>query len=1196
MSVSVYNKISRGNYCFAVANVILLLFVLPVLCLSNDGDFAKRHNVVPSPAGAQRFVTIQPGQSGILFTNRLAGLEFYKNMVAHNGAGVAVGDVNGDNMADVYLCNIQGANALYLNQGDFHFKSEPQAAPLQDKMSTGAAIADVDNDGDNDLLVNGIQSGTRLFLNDSRGHFELNENSGLDSSGTTSSLALADIDGDGDLDLYVAHYIDRMYLADPTTRFDYSRKGDQWGVTRINGESALKPRWKDRFTVSNSGRVRELPEADRIYLNNGDGTFRDVSTESMFVVEREVRSLASLREWGLAVTFRDVNNDLLPDIYVCNDFPNPDRFWINQGNSQFKLASHLNIRHTSRSSMGVDFTDLNADGVPDFMLMDMLDPGRARRLVQLDKEVDRSSRLLDWTYVPRFNRNVLMVSQGWQQWFDTAYYSGVEASAWSWNVRFLDADLDGDDDIIVTNGFSFDTMDMDGSLQLKEARKVESRDARSLYETRRLQPLYNSPNKLFRNDGGLMFQESGEEFGFAHDGITYGLGVADFDNDGDLDFITNNLNEAPSLYCNTAQEPRILVRLVGGVGSKVYLHHAGGKTVREKVSGGGYLSDDNGDMVFAANTLGPQGVLEVEWRDGSKSTRIERPKLNSIYRVEKQEAVKRVAKHEVSLVKPMFERLVDAISFRHFPRLEKDFDENPFLLRRLSATAPPMLCRDFDGNGWMDVGFQLARNRGVQVFLNQNGRRFKSVASEYNDSGDLMPNAGWISGLMINDGQPTFDGVLNRVIPELKTDQQVRLLLRADINGDSSVDVVMFTQSSLSQHPASSRAIVLLQRAGVFQRSSVWEKSFGELGQVASAVCLDMDGDHDADLLVSREVGSIALFENRGDRFVDVSRSSGLSRFVGLWQGLVVGDFDNDGRIDFAAGNLGRNSSLEPYRKELVHLSRSGEMRLSLFALKREGVLLPIDDMDLFARVVDRSKLPQRYRDFSDTDLTAVLDSFGSIQQRKINCFETSVFLNRGNIFERLELPSVAQWSPTSSINVADFDVDGREDLFLSQNWYSIRPDLGRLDSSAGVILLGQGDGTFKPVTPARSGLAVLGESRNAVVTDFDRDGRSDIMATQTLGQAQLYLGQSRNRGIRINFIDNGIQAKYIGCSVRLIYPNGTGSPRRWFHSGDGVLAQCVLEQVLGFEEWPVSIQCEWSNGTKQTIPVGPEKYDYMLP
>ncbi|MCP4858324.1 MAG: VCBS repeat-containing protein, partial [Fuerstiella sp.] len=214
-----------------------------------------------------------------------------------------------------------------------------------------------------------------------------------------------------------------MHLADPTTRFEYSRSGEQWAVTRINGESALKPKWKGRFTVSDTGRVRELPEADRLYLNNADGTFQDVSAEPMFIVNGESRALASFREWGLAVTFRDVNNDLLPDLYVCNDFANPDRFWINQGNGTFELVTHRNIRHTSRSSMGVDFTDLNADGVPDFMLLDMLDPDRARRLVQLEKEIPRSSRLLDWTYVPRFNRNVLMISQGGQQWFDTAYYS-----------------------------------------------------------------------------------------------------------------------------------------------------------------------------------------------------------------------------------------------------------------------------------------------------------------------------------------------------------------------------------------------------------------------------------------------------------------------------------------------------------------------------------------------------------------------------------------------------------------------------------------------------------------------------------------------------------------------------------------------------------------------------------------------------
>ena len=217
--------------------------------------------------------------------------------------------------------------------------------------------------------------------------------------------------------------------------------------------------------------------------------------------------------------------------------------------------------------MGVDFTDLNGAGVPDFMLLDMLDPSRAKRLVQLEKEVERSSRLLDWRYVPRFNRNVLMVSQGGPLWFDTAYYSGVEASAWSWNVRFIDADLDGDDDMLVTNGFGFDTMDMDASLKLKAAQKSGRKDARTLYESKKIQPRYDSPNQLFRNDGELRFANAGEEFGFAHHGITYGSAMADLDNDGDLDLITNNLNEAPSLYKNTSQEPRIQVRLKGGVGS-----------------------------------------------------------------------------------------------------------------------------------------------------------------------------------------------------------------------------------------------------------------------------------------------------------------------------------------------------------------------------------------------------------------------------------------------------------------------------------------------------------------------------------------------------------------------------------------------------------------------------------------------------
>ena len=1193
---------SQSNKSFVcallgAAVVILFFCSVPVVGQSSDENFAVEHTkVTASAVGVKRFEIVSPRQSGITFTNQLTGLEYYKNMVAHNGAGVAVGDVNGDDLADVFLCNIQGDNALYLNQGNFRFKPIKGPQEMKAVISTGAALVDVDGDGDKDLLVNGVKVGTRLFLNDGAGGFELSEVSGLEDSGTTTSMALADVDGDGDLDLYVAHYIDWMHLADPTTRFEYSRRGDKLMVTRVNGESTLKPKWKGRFTVSNTGRVRELPEADRFYLNNGDGTFRDVSNEKRFIIDGESRSLSSLREWGLAVTFRDINNDFLPDLYVCNDFASPDRFWINRGKGKFELTNYNNIRHTSRSSMGVDFTDLNYDGVPDFMLLDMLDPNRDRRLVQLEKEVERSSRLLDWKYVPRFNRNVLMISQGGPLWFDTAYYSGVEASAWSWNVRFLDADLDGDDDMLITNGFAFDTMDIDASLKLKSVQKGVRKDSRSLYELKKLQPRYNSPNQLFRNDGQLRFSESGPAFGFDYNGITYGLGVADFDNDGDLDFITNNLNESPSLYRNTSQEPRIQVRLKGGVGSKVRLRHSNGATVREIFSGGGYLSGDSGEVVFAINISGEKikdSSLEVEWSGGSVVTRVTDLKANSIYHLKKDASIEKDSRKDLSIDKPMFLQKKDAIAFRHFPNLTKDYDENPFLLKRISATAPPALSRDFDGNGWIDVGFQLPRSGAVQVFLNQDGNQFLPLASQYNNPGGLMENTGWLDGFNVIDSKPSFEKSLNEQISVLEINQSLRLLLRADIDGNGFADAIYITQDSMLDHPAASQVFIYLQNDGVFHRARSWEKSLSEIGRVSSAVCIDIDNDQDADLLVAQEAGSIKLFENRDGAFLDISDSSNLGGHVGLWQGLAVGDFNNDGSIDFVAGNIGRNSPLEPYKENLVYLSRSEEPRISLFALQEKGVLLPIDDMDLFSRVVDRTTLPQSYHEFSNANLSVVLKSFGSMNKTKINCLESSVFLNRAGKFERFALPVEAQWSPTSSINVADFDNDGFEDLLLSQNWYSIRPDLGRLDSSAGMILLGEGQGRFQGISSGRSGLEILGECRNSIIADFNHDGRSDILATQTLGQAQLYLGQSEKRGIRLMFDSKIELAKRLGCSVHLSYSNETSSPSRWLHSGDGVLAQCSSEAVLGFKEWPSSIQIVWSDGEMQTILVRPEIYEY---
>ena len=311
-----------------------------------------------------------------------------------------------------------------------------------------------------------------------------------------------------------------------------------------------------------------------------------------------------------------------------------------------------------------------------------------------------------------------------------------------------------------------------------------------------------------------------------------------------------------------------------------------------------------------------------------------------------------------------------------------------------------------------------------------------------------------------------------------------------------------------------------------------------------------MDGDHDADLLVSREPGKHRPLRNRDGAFVDISEAVGLSSHVGLWQGLAVGDFNNDGRVDLSQAILAATVRSEPYRDGLVSLSRGEDPRLTLFALKEGGKLLPIDDMDLYSRVIDRATLPETYREFSDVDLSSVMKSFSPMKQTKITCLDASVFFNRGGRFERVALPGAAQLSPVSAINVADFDNDGRDDLFLSQNWYSTRPDVGRLDSGAGLILLGQAEGQFQPVDSGRSGLRILGENLNAAVADFDRDGTSRYhRAADAWPSAVLLWPGGEARHPAWDFPGRAWPSVW-AARYDLTYADGSDSPRRWLAHG----------------------------------------------
>ena len=366
--------------CTRTAAVVLLSLCYQTVLAQpwSDGPGFRSLEVHPGTNGKAGFTLMNPQATGVLFTNELQGDSFATNLVAHNGAGVAIGDVDGDGWADVYLCSLAGSNRLYRNLGLWRFdEMNPGETACAGQISTGATFADVDGDGDLDLLVNSIGAGTRLFLNNGKARFTEAANSGLSRTASATSLALADMDGDGDLDLYCTHYIDVMHLADPTIRFAMAKRGDRWEVTKVNGESARLPQWKDRFEALADGRVRELPEVEGLYRNDGQGHFTPIQNDRGVFLNEEGKPIPPFRDWGLAVMFRDLNGDGAPDLYVCNDNASPDRVGINSGQGACRLIAPWMLRHTSRSSLGIDFADVDRDGYDDILVVDMLarEPG-----------------------------------------------------------------------------------------------------------------------------------------------------------------------------------------------------------------------------------------------------------------------------------------------------------------------------------------------------------------------------------------------------------------------------------------------------------------------------------------------------------------------------------------------------------------------------------------------------------------------------------------------------------------------------------------------------------------------------------------------------------------------------------------------------------------------------------------------------
>jgi enediyne biosynthesis protein E4 len=681
-----------------------------------------RYAALAVPAeGHTGFTRVDPEESGVRFTNAIPIASVLVNNNLLNGAGVALGDVNGDGLVDLYFCNLGGSNALYLNRGGWRFQdvTEAAGAGCPGQASTAAVFADVTGDGHLDLLVNALGGGTRLFLNDGAGMFREAASPGLARRYGGASMALGDLDGDGLLDLYVANYADMSLL----------RSGGALSFRWIDGKPvAMGPhahrlRWVD-------GKVIELGDPDVVYRNLGGGRFEPLDwTQGAFLDEAGLPLAEPPTELGLSVAIRDINGDGRPDIYVSNDFEFPDRVWIQQASGTFRAIDPLALRNVSHFSMAVDFADINRDGYDDFFVADMLSRSHRLRVRQLGVPNPPARRIGEYADRPLVRRNTLFLNRGDGSYAELANLSGVEASDWTWSVVFLDVDLDGYEDLLIGNGHWFDIQDHDA---IEAMWRQHGRGRPTVQQVRQyllLYPRLLTPNFAFRNRGDLTFEEVGTAWGFDSTRVSQGMALADLDGDGDLDLVINCLNDGPLLYRNETIAPRVAVRLRGdggntrGIGARMILRGgAVAEQSQEMISGGRYLSGDQALRVFAGNREGEPMSLEVRWRSGRLS-RIQGVRSDHLYEVfesgaqerwdQRGEAAVEVAAH--------FVEVSQWLGHRHAEEAYDDFARQPLLPRRLSQLGPGLGWVDVDGDGHEDLVIGSGRAGALGVYRNLGG-------------------------------------------------------------------------------------------------------------------------------------------------------------------------------------------------------------------------------------------------------------------------------------------------------------------------------------------------------------------------------------------------------------------------------------------------------------------------------------------
>ncbi|MEO5817698.1 MAG: VCBS repeat-containing protein [Gemmatimonadaceae bacterium] len=1061
-------------------------------------------------AGTELFSRLPANVTGVRFENTLTETQelnvfTYRNY--YNGGGVAIADLNGDGVPEIILASNSGGPRVYLNKGNFHFRDVTDVAGVKTRKgswSTGVAIADVNGDGRLDIYICHAGPGTpaqranELWINqglnaDSIPTFkEMAAEYGVTDGGYSTQAVFVDYDRDGDLDLFLIRN---------------------------------SPRAVSSFGLRNMRNVPDTNGGARLYRNDG-GHFTDVSAAA------GIHSPEAA--FGLGVVVADVNNDGWPDIYVANDFFERDYLYINAKNGTFTDSLDAQVAVASYFSMGLDIADVDNDGWPDIYTTDMLpeDENRLKMTAQFEGWDAYQTKVKNG-YGHQSMRNMLQRNNRDGTFTDIAWMAGVARTDWSWSALIADLDLDGHKDIFVANGLAKDITSQDfiAYLASDETMKSVTSGGKSKADFLKLTKAMSTTrlsNYAFHNTGNMQFTNESVAWGLSTPSISSGAAYGDLDGDGAPDLVVNNVNQEAFIYRNNARALRpenhfLKVKLEGeqknrfGVGARASVFAGGSTFMQEESPTRGFQSSVDYVLDFGIGKSDVIDSLRVVWPDGRVSVKQHLP-ANQLVTVRQAEATLPGATSPLKAIATLLVDVTDraVLGFKHQENEFIDFERERLMPKLVSTEGPMMAVADVNGDGLDDIFIGGAKGQVSQLLMQQsNGTFLRSNAGVFEpdsiseDLGAVFFDANRdghldlyvVSGgneysegasalqdrLYLGDGRGHFRKAPEGSLPaESSSGSRV---VAADYDGDGAIDLFVGGRVTPWRYGTDPQSM-LLKNDGKGHFTNVTATLAPELehiGMVTDAVWRDVDGDGRLDLVVVGEWMPITIFRNAGGGKLKKLEVRGLEKSNGWWNRIVAADVDGDGRVDFVVGNLGLNGRLhaserEPAEMFVKDFDGNGSVE-QIITQYNGGVSYPITLRDELLKTLPY--LAPRYTGYKAFAKQAVTDIFSVKEladagRKTAYDFATSLVHNNGDgSFTLVPLPAEAQLAPVYGILATDVDRDGHTDLLIAGNFDGFRPELGRMASSEGLLLHGDGKGAFTPVRSPESGFHVPGQSRD---------------------------------------------------------------------------------------------------------------------